>query len=382
MLGGDGGAPRVHDGLLRRQAAPLSRRRHRLSSPCTARSTTSRSPAPARFTCRAALHRRGGSRRSPTCGASLRRWRRGRAAGRSVVAGDTKVVERGKARRPVHHHDRHRRRRPRAWTSGRGAWRRATGCSSPGTIGDHGMAILVARGELALEGETRQRHGPAARLVASAAARAADGVRCMRDPTRGGLATTLNELALAAELSIAARRGRAAAAPAVAAPARSSASTRSTSPTRASSSRSSPPTVRPPRSPRCAPIRSAATPRSSVRCAPTPRRWSCSRRRSAARGSSTRSPATRFRGFADPSGPRRPSARIAGWGHARPRREAMQLVPRVDLPAAVSSAREPVTDRARDHAAVRLDEPCVTAGALVTEADKHRRGRVVRAAGA
>jgi hydrogenase expression/formation protein HypE len=70
-----------------------------------------------------------------------------------------------------------------------------------GTIAEHGMAVLVARGELELEAEiasdTAALHGLAAELLA-----ATGGVRCMRDPTRGGLATTLNELARAAELSV------------------------------------------------------------------------------------------------------------------------------------------------------------------------------------
>jgi hydrogenase expression/formation protein HypE len=64
------------------------------------------------------------------------------------------------------------------------------------------MAVMVARGDLdlevALESDTAALHGLAESLLD-----AARGVRCMRDPTRGGLATTLNELALAAGVSIA-----------------------------------------------------------------------------------------------------------------------------------------------------------------------------------
>jgi hydrogenase expression/formation protein HypE len=70
-----------------------------------------------------------------------------------------------------------------------------------GTLGDHGMAIMIARGELELEVELDSDTAPLHRLV-SDLLEATDGVRCLRDPTRGGLATVLNELALAAELSI------------------------------------------------------------------------------------------------------------------------------------------------------------------------------------
>ena len=65
-----------------------------------------------------------------------------------------------------------------------------------GPIGDHGITILLARGELDLEADLRsdtrsvfpwcEAHGRRA---------AAPGVRWMRDPTRGGVATSLNELA-------------------------------------------------------------------------------------------------------------------------------------------------------------------------------------------
>jgi hydrogenase expression/formation protein HypE len=70
-----------------------------------------------------------------------------------------------------------------------------------GTLGDHGIAVLVARGDLKLEVDLRSDcaplHEPAAALLALGSA-----VRVMRDPTRGGLATTLNELAQAAGASI------------------------------------------------------------------------------------------------------------------------------------------------------------------------------------
>ena len=65
-----------------------------------------------------------------------------------------------------------------------------------GPIGDHGITILLARGELDLEAELRSDTRSVFPLVASDRARcAAPGIRWMRDPTRGGVATSLNELA-------------------------------------------------------------------------------------------------------------------------------------------------------------------------------------------
>jgi len=123
-----------------------------------------------------------------------------RSAGIPIAAADTKVVERTKADGLY------------LCTTGVGvvAPGRALGPSQmrpgdrvllSGTLADHGMAIMVARGELELEGEIASDTAPLHELVAQLLA-AADGVRCLRDPTRGGIATTLNELASAADLSI------------------------------------------------------------------------------------------------------------------------------------------------------------------------------------
>ena len=60
---------------------------------------------------------------------------------------------------------------------------------------------MIARGELALEVELESDTAPLNDLVATLL-RATDGVRCLRDPTRGGVATVLAELALAAEVGI------------------------------------------------------------------------------------------------------------------------------------------------------------------------------------
>lgn len=70
-----------------------------------------------------------------------------------------------------------------------------------GHLGDHGMAVMLARGDLAIEADissdTAALNGIAADLLA-----AAPGTRWMRDATRGGLATVCNELARAAGLGV------------------------------------------------------------------------------------------------------------------------------------------------------------------------------------
>ena len=70
-----------------------------------------------------------------------------------------------------------------------------------GTLADHGMAVLVARGDLALEADIVSDTAPVHELAAALVA-LGDGLRWMRDPTRGGLATALNDLAGDADLSV------------------------------------------------------------------------------------------------------------------------------------------------------------------------------------
>jgi hydrogenase expression/formation protein HypE len=121
-------------------------------------------------------------------------------AGVQVATGDTKVVERGKADRlyintsgvGAIEHD---------LELGPGAIRAGDRVIVSGSIGDHGMAIMIARGELALEVELESDTAPLNQLVAGLL-EATDGLRCLRDPTRGGLATVLAELALSAQLGI------------------------------------------------------------------------------------------------------------------------------------------------------------------------------------
>ena len=111
------------------------------------------------------------------------------AAGIQIVTGDTKVVERGHGdglyintagigviRHPV---------------PGTGAIREGDAVLVSGTVGDHGTAVMLARSGM-MEGEIRSDCCPLNRL-AEAMLSSGAAVRVLRDPTRGGLATTLNE---------------------------------------------------------------------------------------------------------------------------------------------------------------------------------------------
>ncbi|HMK98977.1 MAG TPA: hydrogenase expression/formation protein HypE [Acidimicrobiales bacterium] len=70
-----------------------------------------------------------------------------------------------------------------------------------GTIGDHGMAVMLARGDLELECDLRSDSASLAGLVENLLA-AAPGTRWLRDPTRGGVGTVCNELAGSSGLSV------------------------------------------------------------------------------------------------------------------------------------------------------------------------------------
>jgi len=72
-----------------------------------------------------------------------------------------------------------------------------------GPIGDHGVTILVARGDLDLDTDLMSDTRPVWPLVEALADAAGDDVRWLRDPTRGGVATALNELARDARVTIA-----------------------------------------------------------------------------------------------------------------------------------------------------------------------------------
>ena len=115
-------------------------------------------------------------------------------AGVMLVAGDTKVVERGKGDGVF------------ITTAGVGVVESGYTLSGDlaqpgdavllsGTLGDHGMAIMSQRENLGfdtpIQSDTAALHGLTGQLLAHAG----DRIRLMRDPTRGGLAATLNEIA-------------------------------------------------------------------------------------------------------------------------------------------------------------------------------------------
>ncbi len=70
-----------------------------------------------------------------------------------------------------------------------------------GTLGDHGITIMSCREELSFSADIRSDAAPLNHLIADVLA-AAPQTRCFRDPTRGGLASTLNELAAQAGVDI------------------------------------------------------------------------------------------------------------------------------------------------------------------------------------
>jgi hydrogenase expression/formation protein HypE len=125
-----------------------------------------------------------------------------RKAGVTIAGGDTKVVEHGKADsmyitttgigRPLHGLNID----PRSVRPG-------DKILLSGPIGDHGITILLARGELDLEADLRSDTRSVLPLVEALVKAAGPGIRWMRDPTRGGVATSLNELARDCGLGIA-----------------------------------------------------------------------------------------------------------------------------------------------------------------------------------
>ncbi|MEZ5841501.1 MAG: hydrogenase expression/formation protein HypE [Hyphomicrobiales bacterium] len=122
-------------------------------------------------------------------------------AGVAIVTGDTKVVERGKADGVF------------ITTTGVGVLPDGLALSADrarpgdvvlisGTIGDHGIAVMSKRENLAFETAIQSDTMALAGLVAAMVAAGGDAIRVMRDPTRGGLAATLNELATSSGVGI------------------------------------------------------------------------------------------------------------------------------------------------------------------------------------
>ena len=121
-------------------------------------------------------------------------------AGVQIVAGDTKVVERGKADGLY------------ITTAGFGAIREGSHIGGAqakagdvvilsGPIGDHGIAVLGARGELGFTSDIQSDVAPLNHLI-EAMMDASPNIHVLRDPTRGGLATTLNEIAAQSKVAI------------------------------------------------------------------------------------------------------------------------------------------------------------------------------------
>ena len=123
-----------------------------------------------------------------------------RQCGVNVVTGDTKVVNRAAADKLFIN------------TAGIGVIAAGVNISASrarpgdvvivnGTLGDHGVAILVARNELDLQTDLASDCQPLHELV-QAMLRACPDIRCLRDATRGGLATVLNEFAISSKVGM------------------------------------------------------------------------------------------------------------------------------------------------------------------------------------
>ncbi len=122
-------------------------------------------------------------------------------AGVSIAGGDTKVVEHGKADGMYITTTGFGRAIP-GLTISASSVRPGDRVLLSGPIGDHGITILLARGELDLEADLASDTRPILPLIEALAQWAGVGVRWMRDPTRGGLATSLNELARDCNLGV------------------------------------------------------------------------------------------------------------------------------------------------------------------------------------
>ena len=114
-------------------------------------------------------------------------------AGVSIVTGDTKVVEHGAADQLFINTAGIGWIRPGVNLSGVNA-RPGDRILLSGTLGDHEMAVLSQREGFKFQGELKSDCAPLNDLVGKMLD-ACPSIRCMRDPTRGGLATTLNEIA-------------------------------------------------------------------------------------------------------------------------------------------------------------------------------------------
>jgi hydrogenase expression/formation protein HypE len=141
--------------------------------------------------------------------------RSAREAGVQIVAGDTKVVERGHADGIYICTSGLGLRDPRASLAPDGL-RPGDRILVSGTIGEHGTAIMLARGELGLDADIESDTRPLWPLVDALLAHAGPALSCLRDATRGGVASVLNELARASGVAMVVREADVPVAPAVA----------------------------------------------------------------------------------------------------------------------------------------------------------------------
>jgi len=138
-----------------------------------------------------------------------------RAAEAQIVAGDTKVVERGHADGMYICTTGVGRRDPRA-SLAPDALAPGDRILLSGTIGEHGTAIMLARGELGLEADIESDTRSLWPAVDGLLDAAGPGLRCLRDATRGGVASVLNELARASGVAMVVREAAVPVMPAVA----------------------------------------------------------------------------------------------------------------------------------------------------------------------
>jgi hydrogenase expression/formation protein HypE len=137
------------------------------------------------------------------------------AADVHVVAGDTKVVERGHCDSMYICTTGLGRFDPRAQLSP-AALRPGDRILVSGSIGEHGTAIMLARGEFELAAEIESDTRPLWPAVDALLEAAGPSLRCMRDATRGGVASALNELARASGVAVVVREAAVPVQPAVA----------------------------------------------------------------------------------------------------------------------------------------------------------------------
>ncbi len=124
-----------------------------------------------------------------------------RRAGVEIVAGDTKVVERGHAdgmyicTTGLGRRDPRSRLSPSNLTAG-------DRVLLSGSIGEHGMAIMLARGEFELDASIESDTASLWPAVDALLDAVGPGLRCLRDATRGGVASVLNELARSSSVAM------------------------------------------------------------------------------------------------------------------------------------------------------------------------------------